>query len=253
LGGGLVSVIIPALNEEKNIRAAVGTVMTAAKLADDTPLDIILVNDGSKDRTGEICDELAREFPFIQVVHHPTNMGMGVSVQDGIRLAKHDHLTMFPGDNAVALYTVRNMFANKDKADYVLAMIVNTEYRARSRVLLSAIYTLIYTTTFGLPIRYVNSIGLWPVALLKKMTLRARRYSLHAEINVKILRQPITFLEVDGYMTPTMTKSSAIRLKNFSEVFRCYLLNCFEVFVANRAEYSFKARRVLPPDIERTE
>lgn len=246
----MVSVVIPALNEENNIRAAVQTVIGAAKAAGDTPLDIILVNDGSTDRTGELCDQLAKEYPFIQVVHHPSNMGMGAAVHDAIRLAKHDHLTLFPGDDAVALYTFRNMFSNLPKADYVVAVIMNTEYRAASRVFLSAVYTLIYTTIFGLPIKYVNAPGLWPVAMLRKMRLRATRYSLHAEINVKLLRQPITFIEVDGYMNPAVIKSSAIKLKNFFEVGRSFIMICYEVFVARRKEYSFKAKRVLPAECQ---
>ena len=246
----MVSVVIPAYNEEENIRAAVQTVVSAGAVT-DTPLDIIVVNDGSKDRTGEICDQLAQEYPFVRVVHHATNMGQGSAILDGIRLAKHDRLNMFPGDDAVATYTMENMFRNKDKADYVLAMIMNTEYRSSSRVLLSSIYTLIYTTTFGLPVKYVNSPALWPVDMLREMTFRSLRYSLHAEINVKLLRRRITFLEVDGYMNPTSLKSSAIRLKNMLEVVRCYLALCYEVFVTDKARYLFKAERVLPPGVEK--
>jgi glycosyltransferase involved in cell wall biosynthesis len=246
LGVILVSVVMPAFNEEKNIQAAVHTVIGAAKAANDAPLDIILVNDGSRDRTAELCDQLARDYPFVQVVHHPINMGMGAAIFDGIRLAKHEHLTMFPADDAVAAYTMQNMFANVGKADYVLVVIMNTECRAMSRVLLSAIYTLIYTTTFGLPVKYINAPGLWPVAMLRKMTLRSHRYSLHAEINVKLLRQPISFIEVDGYMNPASLKSSALHFVNFFEVARRYLALCLEVFVTMRKEYRSRAQRVLP-------
>jgi len=246
----LVSVVIPALNEEDNIRDAVETVINAAEAAGDTPLDIILINDGSRDRTGEICNQLAGEYPFIQLVHHETNTGMGSSILDGIRLAKHDCLTMFPGDNAVAAYTLRNLFLNKNEADYVLAIIINTEYRSAWRVFLSTLYSFIYTTTFGLPIKYVNSIGLWPVAMLRKMKLRSRRYSMHAEINVKLLCRPISFMEVDGYVSLTRAKSSAVRIVNLLEVARCFLALCIEVFVTNRKEYAFKPKRIMPPGVE---
>ena len=246
----MVSVVIPALNEEKNIRVAVQTVIRAAREAKDTPLDIILVNDGSGDGTGKVCDQLAQEYPFIQAIHHSTNMGMGAAILDGIRLAKHDQLTMVPGDDAIAPYTLRNLFLNASKADYVLAMIMNTEYRPASRVFISAIYSLIYTTTFGLPIKYINAPGLWPVVALRNITLRARRYSVHAEINVKLLRQPISFLEIDGYMNPSTFKSSAIRIKNFIEVTRLYFLTVYEIFVTKRKTYCFKSKRVLPPGVE---
>jgi glycosyltransferase involved in cell wall biosynthesis len=245
----LVSILIAALNEEENIRAAVQTVIRAAKDADDTALDIIIVNDGSTDRTGEICDQIAAETPFVRVVHHKTNMGQGAAIIDGLQLAKYDRLTMFPGDNELSYYTVRNLLMNRHKADYVLAMIINTEYRPAYRILLSAIFSHIYTTTFGLPIKYINAPALWPVEKLREMGLRARRYSLHGEINVKLLRQAITFVEIDGYMNPAVFKSSAVRLKNLIEVILAFLRLCIEIFVTQRSKYSFKAKRMLPPGV----
>jgi glycosyltransferase involved in cell wall biosynthesis len=245
----LISVLIPALNEEENLRESVVTVIKAAEAANNTPVEIILVDDGSTDRTGEICDQLAAEYPFVQAVHHETNMGQGSSIMDGLRLAKYDRLTMFPGDNELSFYTVRNLFMNSNKADYVLAMIINTEYRSKRRILISAIYSHIYTTTFGIPIKYINSPALWPIEKLREMDLRARRYSLHGEINAKLLRQPITFIEIDGYMNPSVVKSSALRLKNIAEVMVSYLRLCFEIFVTHRDKYSSKAKRVLPPGV----
>ncbi len=245
----MVSVVIPALNEQENIRTSVLTVINAAKAAGDVPIEIILVNDGSTDRTGEICDELAKEFPSIRPIHHPTNMGQGASILDGIRAASHDLVTMVPADNALPTYTIRNLLANSGKADYVMAMIMNTEYRPPSRIVLSKIYSNIYTLTFGLPIKYINAPALWPTERVRRMNLRAQRYSLHGEINVKLLRQPITFVEVDGYMNPTMIKSSAVRLKNLIEVASCFLRLLVEVFVTKRQEYAHKAQRGLPPGV----
>lgn len=244
----MITVVIPALNEEKSIRASVLSVINTIGMSGDQSPDVILVNDGSTDRTGEICDQLAKEFPFVRAIHHVTNTGQGSAILDGIRLAKYDRITMFPGDNAVTPYTLRNLFANRDKADYVLAMIINVEYRSARRMLLSAIFSHIYTTTFRIPIRYINAPGLWPVSMLRKMDLRGKRYSLHGEINVKLLRQPISFLEVDGYMKTTALKSSAIRFKNILEVTYSYLRLCFEIFVTKREQYSFRAKRVLPPN-----
>ena len=245
----MISIVIPALNEEANLRDSVETVINAAKAANDAVVEVILVNDGSTDRTGEICDQLAAEYPFVTVVHHPTNLGQGAAIMDGLRLAKYDRLTMFPGDNELSCFTVQNLFLNRERADYVLAMIINTEYRSHRRILISAIYSHIYTTTFRIPIKYINSPALWPTAKLREMDLRARRYSLHGEINAKLLRQPITFVEIDGYMNPSVVKSSALSLKNIIEVVRSYLRLCFEIFVAHPEKYSSKATRVLPPGV----
>jgi glycosyltransferase involved in cell wall biosynthesis len=248
----VISVVIPALNEEANIRGAVETVIGAVKECGETPPDIIIVNDGSKDRTGAIGDELAQQYPFVRVVHQPVNKGQGASILEGLKLAKFDLLTMGPGDNELSYYTIKNLVLNRHRADYVLAMIINREYRSRGRIQLSSVFSHIYMTTFDLSIRYVNSPALWPVARLREMGLRAQRYSLHAEINVKLLRQPITFVEVDGYMSPAIGKSSALRLRNLVEVARAYLRLCHEVFVTKREQYAHRATRVLPPGVINT-
>jgi glycosyltransferase involved in cell wall biosynthesis len=245
----VISVVIPALNEEVNIRATVRTIVGAVKECGDTPPDIIIVNDGSTDRTGEISNELALEFPFVRVVHQPVNKGQGAAILEAVNLAKFDLLTMVPGDNELSYYTIKNLVMNRDRADYVMAMIINVERRSRSRIQLSSIFSHVYMTTFGLAIRYVNAPALWPVAKLKEMGLRAQRYSLHAEINAKLLRQPITYVEVDGYMDPRVSKSSALRLRNLLEVMFAYLRLCYEIFVTNRERYSHRAKRVLPPGV----
>ena len=245
----MVSIVIPALNEESKLEASVQTVIDAGKAAGELPIEIILVNDGSTDRTGEICDRLAREFSFISAIHHPTTMGQGAAILTAVAAAKYEQLTMVPGDNAVAGYTLSNLFLNRTKADYVLAVIFNTEFRSKLRIFLSAVYSLIFTTTFDLPIKYINAPALWPVSRLRQMGLHGRRYSLHAEINVKLLRQTITFIEIDGYMNPTSSTSSALRLTNALEAFIMYLRIFIEVYFTKRVKYSARATRVLPPGV----
>jgi glycosyltransferase involved in cell wall biosynthesis len=245
----VISVCIPAYNEQDTLRDAVTTVTSAVMECGDIFPDIIIVNDGSSDQTRAVAERLAAEFDHVRVVHHEVNRGQGAAILSALALARFDRLTMFSGDNDIAPYTVTNMVRNIDKADYVLALIINREYRSRSRIQLSSIFSHIYMTTFGLSIRYINAPALWPVARLRALGLRAQRYSLHAEINVKLLRQPITFYEVDGYMNPRAGKSSALRLRSVLETMRAYLRLCLEVFVTDRARYSGRAVRALPPGV----
>ncbi len=83
-----VSVIIPAYNEAETIRAVIEKV----KLV-DPEFEIIVVNDGSKDQTGE----RAREAGAI-VYSHPYNIGNGASIKSGIRIASGDILVFMDGD-----------------------------------------------------------------------------------------------------------------------------------------------------------
>lgn len=83
-----VSVIIPAFNEAETIKDVIDEIRKV-----DSDLEIIVVNDGSTDRTGDI----ARESGVI-VYSHPYNMGNGASVKSGIRIASGDILVFIDGD-----------------------------------------------------------------------------------------------------------------------------------------------------------
>src|SRR5687767_12459065 len=74
-----IAFVSPALNEERLLRRTVeGTIHLMDRL--------VIVNDGSTDRTSEIADELAREHPGKIDVIHQANTGIGGAVKNGMRL-----------------------------------------------------------------------------------------------------------------------------------------------------------------------
>src|SRR5262245_42126513 len=77
-----LSVVLPAFNEEANIEGVVRSCV--AYLADRMPdYELLIVNDGSYDRTGEILDRLAIEFPRLRPLRHPQNRGYGAALRTG--------------------------------------------------------------------------------------------------------------------------------------------------------------------------
>jgi glycosyltransferase involved in cell wall biosynthesis len=78
----VVSVVMPAYNEERTIEDAV-------RLVRAVPLrmEIVAVDDASGDRTGEMLDRLHAEGVIDRIVHQPRNMGKGAAVRAGIRAA----------------------------------------------------------------------------------------------------------------------------------------------------------------------
>ena len=86
-----VLLIIPAYNEQDNIL----NVYKKIKKEDST-LDVIVINDGSKDNTGSICDK--NKIPCVHLIH---NLGIGGAVQTGYKYAKehnYDIAIQFDGD-----------------------------------------------------------------------------------------------------------------------------------------------------------
>lgn len=92
-----LSVVLPAYNEEENVEQAVKHVHDVAQTL-DRDYEIILVNDGSSDRTGEIGRQLETEVPNCRLVEHYPNRGYGGALKAGFEVAEKDLIAFYPGD-----------------------------------------------------------------------------------------------------------------------------------------------------------
>lgn len=92
-----ISVFFPCFNEQGNIARVVNR---AREVLDELHADyeIIIVNDGSADDTGQIADNLAAEHASIRVVHHNRNLGYGAALQSGFRAATKELVFYTDGD-----------------------------------------------------------------------------------------------------------------------------------------------------------
>ena len=240
----MLSIMVPALNEEEALGDTVRTVHRVAFEALGEVPEIIVFNDGSTDRTPEIADGLAREMPGVRVVHHAKPMGVGYCFREALRLAKGERFTGFAGDNNVAPRLIEELLGNAGRADVVVSYIVNTEERGSLRHVVSTLFSMIYVLFFGIHLKYINGNTVWPTQLLRECDIRAQGYSIMAETNLKMLRRGVSFMEIPGEMNKTATKSQAIKLKNLIEVIGTFFRLLWQVHVTQKDMYSHPARRI---------
>lgn len=91
----VVSVIVPVYNLEKYIAQCVDSILTSA---DKVEMEVILVDDGSKDSSAAVCDKLAQQYSQVRVIHKP-NGGAADSRNTGICAARGDYLMFVDGDD----------------------------------------------------------------------------------------------------------------------------------------------------------
>lgn len=111
-----LSVVLPAYNEEENVEAAVEHVSGVARTL-DREYEIILVNDGSTDRTGEIGRQLEERVPHFFLVEHYPNRGYGGALKAGFEAATKDLIAFYPADAQFDFGEVERLLEALDEED----------------------------------------------------------------------------------------------------------------------------------------
>ena len=150
-----LSVFFPAYNDSGTIASMViRAVKTAAGLTPD--FEIIVVDDGSGDGTADIADELARTYPQVRAVHHPTNRDYGAALRTGFRSAAKELIFYTDGDAQYDPAELSLLWA-KMTPD---ADLVNGYKISRSdplhRVIIGRVYHHIVSVLFGIRLRDVD-------------------------------------------------------------------------------------------------
>lgn len=116
-----ISVLIPAYNEEESIANTIISV-----LASTYPIEeVIVLNDGSKDRTRAIVEELMKKYPKLRILNKP-NSGKADSLNKGFRMAKSELVVVLDADGQPEPAALANMvgFFNDEKMAAVTGLIV---------------------------------------------------------------------------------------------------------------------------------
>jgi glycosyltransferase involved in cell wall biosynthesis len=92
-----LSYFFPAHNEEANLRGLVEEALATLPALAET-FEVVIVDDGSRDATPHVADELAAADPRVRAVHHPRNLGYGAALRTGFGAARHDLIAFTDGD-----------------------------------------------------------------------------------------------------------------------------------------------------------
>lgn len=226
-----LSVIMPALNEEKNIKNAVTATLKAFEKYNING-EIIIVNDGSTDNTAEIIQKLSEELDNIKIITHLTPGGIGYSFWDGVKLSKNDVVVMFPGDNENDPDDALMFFELIDKVDIVAPFIHNLEVRNKKRRLISTTYNFIINITFGIKLNYHNGTTFYRRLILDDVELSSLGFFYQTELLIKLVKKGYLFVEVPNYLGQRSTgESKALSWKSFVEVAKGYLTLVYNVYV----------------------
>jgi len=152
-----LSYFFPAHNEAANLRGLVEEALATLPALADT-FEIIVVDDGSKDATPALADELAAAHPEVRAVHHPTNLGYGAALRSGFAAARHEVLAFTDGDRQFRVADLGRLIERYEAAG---APDVVAGYRIKRadplvRTVYARLYRLANRIFFGLKVRDVD-------------------------------------------------------------------------------------------------
>lgn len=210
-----------------------------------TDFEIIIVNDGSPDRAGEIADELAREHACIRVIHHPRNLGYGAAVRSGLAAARHEFICFVDGDDEYEIEDFRRILKLRDYYDLIITFRYKKIYSG-SRIFISWVYNTLLRLMFRTPFRDVST-GLRMVrrSVIEDLTLETVSPFIGAEIAIKTMLKGYRVGEVGIQTFPrTFGGSSSTSVKNIIATMRDMVTIRRRVF---SDDYSLPANRTRSP------
>lgn len=215
-----LTVFFPCYNEDANVRRTTEAALGACrKFADD--FEVIIINDGSSDRTGELADALAAEHPEVRVVHNRPNLGYGGALQRGFREATKDWVFYTDGDGQFDFEEISKLLPLLERYDIVSAYRVN---RCDSivRKINAWAWTTLVNLVFGMRIKDIDcAFKVFPRKLFDEIDMHSMGALIDAEILAKATNLGYTIgqVGVHHYARAAGEQSGA----NLKVIFRAFV------------------------------
>ena len=237
-----LSIVIPAYNEEKRIA---NTLLETCATIDSfsIPYEIIVVNDGSDDRTFEEASKIAKTHGNVKVVHYTQNGGKGNAIKYGCKFVTGDIVTFLDADLELHPRQLKGFFDYMDKYD--ADVVVGSKRHPFSKVnypthrkLLSWFYHLLVKAIFNLPVNDTQ-LGLKLFkrevidTVIPKILVKRYAYDVEILVNAKHAGFRIVESPIELYFKRRVGR---VRLKDIAKIavdtsaifYRLYVLKYYD-------------------------
>ncbi|MFH1784208.1 MAG: glycosyltransferase family 2 protein [bacterium] len=220
-----VSLTLPCYNEESNIREVATKACEYLNLFTDR-YEVIVVDDGSIDKSLSIINELINENPNIRVIHHDINQGYGSAVSDGLRDSRYKYVCFVDSDGQFDFKELKQLIELMPGNDMVLG------YRATRkdpihRLINAKMYAFLLRILFGLKVKDINcAFKVFKKSLIDDIYMESEGALINAEILIKAKQRGYTkireipvshYPRISGKQTGANIK---VILRAFAELFR---------------------------------
>jgi glycosyltransferase involved in cell wall biosynthesis len=150
-----ISLFFPVYNDEMTIeRLTLKCIKVLEEVAD--AYEIIIVNDGSPDNSGEVADQMAAKYSFVKVVHHDVNKGYGAAIKTGFLNAQYEWVCFTDGDDEYDVQDLFKLIKLKDYYDLIITFRYVKLY-SNFRIFISGVYNKLFRFVFRTNYRDIST------------------------------------------------------------------------------------------------
>ncbi len=190
-----LSVVLPAHNEEEAIAQTVHQVLDTLS-AWGLDFEVIVVNDGSRDRTGIILDTIAGTHSNVRVIHHPVNQGYGAALVSGFEAVTKDLAFFMDSDGQFDIRDLERFFPLFGEYDAVLGYRIDRQDTWMRKANAWG-WKILVGMIFGVYVRDVDcAFKLYPAEFFRAHALETRGAMINTEILYKFSRAGYTYAQV---------------------------------------------------------
>ena len=221
-----ISVFFPCYNEEANVERTTAAALRALRRL-STDFEIIIVNDGSKDRTGEIADRLAHEHAEVRAVHNRPNLGYGGALQRGFREARKPWVFYTDGDGQFDFEEIDKLLPLLEQHDIVSAYRINRQ-DSFIRKLNAFAWTTLVNILFWLWLRDIDcAFKIYPRKLFDEIEMKSTGALIDTEVLARARRLGYTIGQIGVHHYPRTAGSQTganirVILRAFKELFKLW-------------------------------
>jgi glycosyltransferase involved in cell wall biosynthesis len=219
-----ISVFLPCYNEQENVARTVEKALDVlGKLNAD--FEVIIVDDGSTDQTGQIADGIASRHGRVKVVHHKHNLGYGAALQSGFKTATKTLVFYTDGDGQFDINEMPPLLTLMEQYDIVSCYRLNRR-DSIIRKINGWCWTRLVCLLFGMKIRDIDcAFKLYKREIFNKIEMTSTGALIDAEILARAARKGyrITQKGVHHYPRTAGEQTGAnirVVLRAFKELFK---------------------------------
>ncbi len=219
-----ISVFFPCYNEEANVERTTESALQALRAISDD-FEVIIVDDGSRDRTPEIADRLATEHPEVRSVHNNPNLGYGGALQRGFREATKSWVFYTDGDGQFDFQEIDTLLPLLEDYDIISGYRLDRQDPV-IRKINAFCWTVLVNLVFGMWLRDIDcAFKIYPRKLFDEIEMESMGALIDAEILARAKRRGYTIGQIGVHHYPrTAGEQSGASLgviaRAFKELFR---------------------------------